>query len=320
LLFPPPFFAILILMLSFIYSKFSYDLGIDLGTSNTIVFAIGKGIIINEPTVVAINKKTKEHTQITEQSFNKHNADGADSNIFEYNKQFLATLMKNFNDITGKLNEMFSGISYITGNLGNIGDVFLKIQEFQQKTQVLSLNAGIVAARAGEHGKAFSIISREIKGLSEKIDGSLIEINGLIKNTIHHSTTILSNIESSVQENIDISDNAEKRINEMLTLMDMQISSMSEGFENFKAMTEHISKSIGQIVVSIQFQDITRQRLEHVITPLNDLYEELSGSYSSISKKESVNSVSDKGNVEAWMNSMYTMEHEREIMKKVLGN
>ncbi|OHD81738.1 MAG: hypothetical protein A2355_07545 [Spirochaetes bacterium RIFOXYB1_FULL_32_8] len=106
----------------------------------------------------------------------------------------------------------------------------------------------------------------------------------------------------------------------MLTLMDMQISSMSEGFENFKAMTEHISKSIGQIVVSIQFQDITRQRLEHVITPLNDLYEELSGSYSSISKKESVNSVSDKGNVEAWMNSMYTMEHEREIMKKVLGN
>ena len=60
MLFPPPFFAILILMLSFIYSKFSYDLGIDLGTSNTIVFAIGKGIIINEPTVVAINKKTKD--------------------------------------------------------------------------------------------------------------------------------------------------------------------------------------------------------------------------------------------------------------------
>ena len=44
----------------YFFSKFSYDLGIDLGTSNTIILAVGKGIIINEPTVVAINKKTKD--------------------------------------------------------------------------------------------------------------------------------------------------------------------------------------------------------------------------------------------------------------------
>ena len=34
-------------------------IGIDLGTTNTIVFVSGKGIIINEPTVVAINRITK---------------------------------------------------------------------------------------------------------------------------------------------------------------------------------------------------------------------------------------------------------------------
>jgi rod shape-determining protein MreB len=36
----------------------STDVGIDLGTANTLVYIKGKGIVLNEPTIVAINKKT----------------------------------------------------------------------------------------------------------------------------------------------------------------------------------------------------------------------------------------------------------------------
>ncbi len=39
---------------------FSKDIGIDLGTANTLVLVRGKGIIINEPSVVAINAKTRK--------------------------------------------------------------------------------------------------------------------------------------------------------------------------------------------------------------------------------------------------------------------
>lgn len=37
---------------------FSYDIGIDLGTANTLVYLGGRGIIIDEPSVVALNQKT----------------------------------------------------------------------------------------------------------------------------------------------------------------------------------------------------------------------------------------------------------------------
>ncbi len=37
---------------------FSDDVGIDLGTANTLVYVKGKGIVINEPSIVAINEKT----------------------------------------------------------------------------------------------------------------------------------------------------------------------------------------------------------------------------------------------------------------------
>ncbi len=39
---------------------FGKDIGIDLGTANTLIFERGKGIVLREPSVVAINQKTKE--------------------------------------------------------------------------------------------------------------------------------------------------------------------------------------------------------------------------------------------------------------------
>ncbi len=41
-----------------LFGKFSKNMGIDLGTANTLVYVQGKGIVINEPSVVAINNKT----------------------------------------------------------------------------------------------------------------------------------------------------------------------------------------------------------------------------------------------------------------------
>jgi rod shape-determining protein MreB and related proteins len=43
-----------------IWSAFSNDLAIDLGTANTLIFARDKGIVVDEPSVVAVNKNTSE--------------------------------------------------------------------------------------------------------------------------------------------------------------------------------------------------------------------------------------------------------------------
>jgi len=50
--------------LSWVFGLFSRDLGIDLGTANTLVYVRGKGIVIAEPSVVAIDTKTKKALQV----------------------------------------------------------------------------------------------------------------------------------------------------------------------------------------------------------------------------------------------------------------
>ena len=46
--------------LSWLMGFFSLDIGIDLGTANTLVNVRGKGIVLNEPSWVVVNKRTKE--------------------------------------------------------------------------------------------------------------------------------------------------------------------------------------------------------------------------------------------------------------------
>ena len=47
---------------------FSKDIGIDLGTANTLVYLRGKGIVVREPSVVAINKNTKSVMAVGEEA------------------------------------------------------------------------------------------------------------------------------------------------------------------------------------------------------------------------------------------------------------
>lgn len=47
-------------MINRLFGQFSKDIGIDLGTANTLVFVKDRGIVINEPTVVAVNSRTEQ--------------------------------------------------------------------------------------------------------------------------------------------------------------------------------------------------------------------------------------------------------------------
>ncbi len=55
-------------MLNKFLSYFTQDIAIDLGTANSLVYVRGKGIVINEPSVVALNQKTGQILAIGEEA------------------------------------------------------------------------------------------------------------------------------------------------------------------------------------------------------------------------------------------------------------
>ncbi len=95
------------------FSKFSNDIGIDLGTTNTLVSLAGRGIVINEPSVVAINNKTNKIVAIGKDAKNMMGRtpehitivrpiiDGVISD-FEVTEEFLSYLINKANNINKK--------------------------------------------------------------------------------------------------------------------------------------------------------------------------------------------------------------------------
>jgi len=51
-----------------LFGKFSKDMGFDLGTANTLVYIKDKGIVINEPSIVAINNRTDQILAVGEEA------------------------------------------------------------------------------------------------------------------------------------------------------------------------------------------------------------------------------------------------------------
>ncbi|MEK7535446.1 MAG: rod shape-determining protein [Patescibacteria group bacterium] len=100
-------------MLDWFKKKFSDDMGIDLGTANTLVYVKGKGIVVNEPSVVAINQKTGQVVAVGKDAYKmvgrtpghvvavKPLVDGVISN-FEATEEMLAHFIRLAMDVSGK--------------------------------------------------------------------------------------------------------------------------------------------------------------------------------------------------------------------------
>lgn len=55
-------------MFNFLSSIFAYDMGIDLGTANTLVYVKGRGIVLTEPSVVAVQQNTNKVVSVGEEA------------------------------------------------------------------------------------------------------------------------------------------------------------------------------------------------------------------------------------------------------------
>ena len=65
------------------------DIGIDLGTANVLIYIKGQGIVLNEPSVVAVETETKSHRMLVLKDFADKNMLCDQYQMIDYPKYFL---------------------------------------------------------------------------------------------------------------------------------------------------------------------------------------------------------------------------------------
>ncbi|NLE01371.1 MAG: hypothetical protein GX640_16010 [Fibrobacter sp.] len=266
---------------------------------------------------IGISQQAKRQMKIVQELFGNLSEQSSESNILAQTQENLREIQENFSVLTSYFDKSIGMISEVVDQLNKVDKFALNIEKIGKMTNILALNTTIEAARAGDAGNGFKVIATEINNLAKSSNTSIkeiTEITGILADKIN-------SIKKELQSLHEQSQNIGIRTNDLFNLTASKIgSTLTDTADKMKSVAsdaEILTKEISKVVVSIQFQDITRQRIEHVITPLETMNRETNEIIKQISRKDSNVSEQENNFSTDKLLSQYTMESEREILNKI---
>jgi methyl-accepting chemotaxis protein len=266
---------------------------------------------------IGISRQAKKQLQAVQGLFGNISEQSSNSNILSQTQENLQEIQSNFLTLTSFFDKSIFMISEVVEQLSKV-DVFASdIEKIGKTTNILALNASIEAAHSGEAGNGFKVIASEIKILSTSSNNSIKKITDITENLTLKVNAIKQELELVLSHSKSVGVSTDGLFRLITDKISATLQDTAEKINIIAHDAESLTKEISKAVVSIQFQDITRQRIEHVITPLEMLNSDVTETIDKLIKKElnfsqtAVNPLTDS------LMKQYTMESEREILKKL---
>jgi methyl-accepting chemotaxis protein len=161
----------------------------------------------------------------------------------------------------------------IADALRSVRNELTDLKETSRDLKMLALSTKIQSTRTGDNSSAFMQLGQDIKGMSEVISSKSSDLMG--------ETASLGDLVCKVQQNLNElkarhqnqTQSVVKGAWTIIEGLNFLSAKSGEEVERINRSSKAITGSIDELVVSVQYQDITRQSLEKVMGELRNAQE-----------------------------------------------
>lgn len=256
--------------------------------------------------------------------------------IIKINENATANVLSVLSEMSKMSQEFLDELQTISKNFEGISKFVTEIEYIADQTNLLALNAAIEAARAGENGKGFAVVADEVRKLANKSTETSVSINKIAKSSRSTIDNIHKNMKVRIGEDIKKIETSDRTLRDVTAKFRESITNISEAMQTLTNSYNIITSDIESALYALQFQDITRQEIEHVVEPLKRLKEKLlqvagnSEAAPDVAADFSLHKYAGtelqvcpagrsevKKDILHELNNIYTVDHERDVLKNM---
>ena len=166
---------------------------------------------------------------------------------------------------------MVSELDGVQNRAQAIDGFLLDVEKLADQTSLLALNADIEAARVGEHGRGFSVVAQEVRRLSQRSH----EFSDRIR---QHLKAVKAGLNKTYGDMRNLSaadmEHALKIKDDVISLtrsLEEKNREVAGTVGRINIISKEIAQDVHNVVMSLQFHDITSQKLTNMLEPMDQL-------------------------------------------------
>jgi methyl-accepting chemotaxis protein len=195
----------------------------------------------------------------------------------ENNREVIAAIATQLEAQTNEFKKNFERIRGLAGDVRALTPLIKVITSIAQQTGLLALNAEIEAARAGSAGRGFAVVANEVRKLAVLSTQAAADIAAKINATCKRVDEEMTHARASLEQHAagsamnHLSADLGEMQSEFCRNSRLLLEVIIEVDANYAESVARLSEALGHI----QFQDVMRQRMEHVQVALVEMRDHL---------------------------------------------
>ena len=237
-----------------------------------------------ETAILALSQRFSSlHTRLESAvKASQHAAAGMDGGegvvaVFQRSEGELGQVLEQLRAALAKRAAMVSEVLGMSRYTDALEKMSAEVAALAAKTNLLALNAAIEAARAGENGRGFAVVADEVRKLSSQSRDTGRKMGEQVQIITDAIQTLTRSAEQSRLEEQQFLARSESSIDQVLTRLREVATGLSASSDLLQRESGGIREEIGDVLVSLQFQDRVSQILTHSRDSLDALVVEMQG-------------------------------------------